>query len=43
MEEESKNKENISIECPKNYDKIIEFKIKRLEKDYQDTINRNLK
>jgi len=43
MEEEYENKEKISIEFPKNYEKIIDFKMNRLEREYQDTINRNIK
>ena len=43
MEEEFENKEKISIEYPKNYEKIIDFKIHRLEKEYQETINSNFK
>jgi hypothetical protein len=43
MEEEFEVKEKISIEFPKNYEKLIDLKINRLEREYQDTIKRNIK
>ena len=44
MNKEIENKmesENIKIEYPKNYQDIIDFKLKRLEKEYEETINKN--
>lgn len=32
-----------NIEYPKNYNDIVDFKLKRLEKEYQETINKNFK
>lgn len=42
MDNEMKNTTE-NIEYPKNYNDIVDFKLKRLEKEYQETINKNFK
>lgn len=41
IEEKFENDNNMFIEYPKNYNDIVNFKLKRLEKEYQETINKN--